>query len=201
MTAKQSGYLDLNHCSFSLFTFYRALALDAQAAGAAYCRDPLFLGIHINHGSCADERFVQRLGSVQPYFFLCRKYTLYRRMLDIFIIQHHEHQGNRHTVVRSERSAVCGEHRIFYNQVDSVFFKIMLHSGFLFADHVDMSLQHNRRLVFRAFASAFFYDYIIRLVLMNPESSVLCELYKIIADSFFISRSSRNRADFFKKVK
>ena len=64
MSAQKSGNLDLNHGSLCLLTFYRAHTLYPQAAGAAYCRDSFVLGIHINHGSGADQRFIQRFGTI-----------------------------------------------------------------------------------------------------------------------------------------
>ena len=122
-------------------------------------------------------------------------------MFDIFIIKYHEHQSYCHTVVRSQRSSVGGKNSVLYNQVDSVFFKVVLYSRDLFAYHIKVALKHNCRLIFRSFASAFFYNYIISLILMNPQAPVFCKFYQIVADSLFISRASGNRADLLKKVK
>ena len=122
-------------------------------------------------------------------------------MLDVFIVQHHQHQRHCHAVIRAKGGAVGCERSVLYDQLNTLLFKIMLHSRYLLAYHIHMSLEHNSRLVFCALASVFFYDHILCFVLMYPEISVFCKLYKIIADSLFISRTSGDRADFLKKVK
>ena len=194
--------LDLNgyKASLSSLSLDRSCKLDAKAACTADRCHAFFLRVHVDHRAGCDQGFVQSLGAVESDFLFCRKYTFHRRMLKLFIIQHHHHQGNRHAVIRTERRAVRPEDAVFYDQVDPVLLKIMLHARALVAHHVEMSLEHDRSLVLRSFAPCLFDDDIVRLILVYPESSVFCKFNEIVADPFLISRTSRDRADLLKKV-
>ena len=195
--------LDLNgyKASLSSLSLDRSCKLDAKAAGAADRCHTLFLRVHVDHRAGCDQGFVQSLGAVKPDFLFCRKYTFHWRMLKLFIIQHHHHQGNRHAVIGTKCRAVSRENPVLYNQADPIFLKIVLHTGALVAHHIKMSLEHDRSFILRAFAAAFFDDNIIRLILVYPQSPVFCEFDKVVADLLLISRSSRDRADLLKKVK
>ena len=63
----------------------------------------------------------------------------------------------------------------------------MLYSGAFVTHHIDVSLKHNRLFILRAFASGLFDDHIIAVILIYPQISVLCELYKEVADAFLIA--------------
>ena len=122
-------------------------------------------------------------------------------MFDVFIVQDHHHKRDRHAVVRSQCCAVCREYAVFEYEIDSLFLKIMLYACTFITYHIDMSLKHDRLFLLCAFASLFLNDDIIAVVLIYPKSSVFCKLYKEIADTFFISRSSRYGTDLLKKMK
>ena len=108
-------------------------------------------------------------------------------MLDLIVVQHHHHQGDRHAVIRAERCSVCGEHAVLQHQVDALFLKIMLYTCTFVADHINVSLQHDRSLVLRTFAAFFFDDDIIAVILVYPQTSVFCKFYKEIADPLLVS--------------
>jgi len=122
-------------------------------------------------------------------------------MFDLIIIQHHQHQGYGNSVVPAKRRSICRQSAIPDDQIQSIFFKIMLYPCTLLADHIHMTLKHNRCMILCPSASRFFNDYIISIVLDHLQTSVLCKFHKIITDSFFISRTSWDRTDLFKEMK
>ena len=63
----------------------------------------------------------------------------------------------------------------------------MVNTGTFIAYHVKMSLKHNSRFILCSFASCFLDDYIMAVILINPQTSLFCEIYKEIADSLLIS--------------
>ena len=108
-------------------------------------------------------------------------------MLNVLIIQHHHHKRNCNTVICSERCAVCRKHAVFEHKVNPLCLKIMLYPYAFIAHHIDMSLQHDRLFVLCAFAAVFLDNNVITVVLVYPETSVFCKLYKEVADSLLIS--------------
>ena len=66
----------------------------------------------------------------------------------------------------------------------------------LFADHVHMGLQHDRRCVFVTRGSGLFYHNIIKGVCIIPKAALLGESNHVFAEGFFLKGRMRNIAEF-----
>ena len=200
VTAQQTGYVDGQQLARSGVTGDGTGHGEAHTTSAADGCDALFLGIQVNHGARRDQRLVQAGSTGQTGFLLGGEDALERRMCQRIVVQNCQHERNSCTVVAAQRGAVCGQHAVLDDQVNAVLLEVMVNTGQLLAYHVQMTLEHNSRLVLSACTCGLLDDDVVQRVLMIPQTALLSEGNQIVTDSLFVGRSARDCADVLKEV-
>ena len=120
------------------------LKVAAQRNGLAACRVDgalaLTAAVHADHAPGLELAVVERLRAEHADFLLHRKDRFQRRVLQIRFRQQAKNRRDAGSVVRAERRAVGSDDVILQNQLQRVFFKIVLNLRQLDANHVDVRL-------------------------------------------------------------
>ena len=100
----------------------------------------LAAAVHADHAPGLELAIVERLRAEHADFLLHRKDRFQRRVLQIRFRQQAKNRRDAGSVVRAERRAVGPDDVILQNQLQRVFFKIVLNLRQLDANHVDVRL-------------------------------------------------------------
>ena len=106
--------------------------------------------------------------------------------------------GDRNAVVSAERRAVRGDHAVFQTDRQTVLLKVNRALRCLFAHHVQMSLNHDRRGIFISRRAVLEQDDVVHLVLNIAQTVLLGERDAVVADLFGVAGAVRDTADLLK---
>ena len=172
-----------------------------DAARAAGRDDALILRIQIDHPPALQ---VGQIYSVRPEktdLLVDGKDAFKRRAAERIIGQKGQHDGDRDPVVAAQRGPVGMQPVTVLQDRDGFLFHVDRVGSFLLADHVNMSLQGDRRQVFTARAPRTADDQIAHLIPAVRQPVVQGKLLQIVADCLCVEGPVRDRRDLAKICK
>ena len=120
----------------------------AAGASAADREDPFLLRVDVDEVLCLQGARVERAGADHADLLVRREDALQRTVGDIVGVQDGERHRDGDAVVAAERRAPRADHVAVHEEVEPLRFHILAAVRVLFADHVDMALQHDDQRVF-----------------------------------------------------
>ena len=111
--------------------------------------------------------------------------------------QCHTH-SHSNAVVGTQGGTLGKDHPAVMHNNQSVHSHIQRAVGVLFTDHIHMTLENHRRMVFHALAGLSEEDHIVVLVLDVLQIILLCKLHQIVGDHLGIPGAVRDSTDLLK---
>ena len=175
--------------------------LTAAAAGAGHSKDTLILGVDVNESPASQVGQVDTLSSEHTRFLVHGDDHLQRRMGNILVSQQRQRISDSDTVIAAQRCTL-GKHKLaVMGHIQAVGIHIDGAVGILFADHIHMPLQDNRRVILHTAGAIAENDHIIKFVLLIPQTVGLGKIHQKITDPFGIAGAMGDGADLLKVEK
>ena len=122
-------------------------------------------------------------------------------MGNVFGVQQRQGIGHRHAVITAQGGTPGKNVRAIVGQVQAVVLKVNGAVRFFFANHVHVTLQNHRGMVFIARRSRLKDHHIVPLVLLEAKPPILGKPDQIVTDGFGIPGAVGNGTNFLKKTK
>ena len=114
--------------------------------------------------------------------------------------QHRQRIGDRDAVVAAQRRPLGKEIGAVLTQTQAVGGKVDVAAGVLFANHVQMALQNDRRVILITGRAVFVDDNVVVRVLHILQAVRLRKADTVVGDALGVARAVRNGAQLFKIV-
>ena len=115
-------------------------------------------------------------------FLRDRAYKFNSRVLERGRVEQRKRIGKRNAVVSAERGSLCPKPVTVHVKIQALFRHVLIAVRSLLCHHVHVTLENNRRLRFIALGSLLNDDYIVLLIPVVLEPSLLCKVQEILAD-------------------
>ena len=122
------------------------------------------------------------MGAAHIRFLRDRAYKFKSRVLERGRIEKRKRIGKRNAVVRTECGSLCPKPVTVHIEVQALFCHVLIAVRRLLRHHVHVTLQNNRRLRFIALGSLLNDDYIVLLIPVVLEPSLLRKVLEVLAD-------------------
>ena len=156
--------------------------------------------VEVQQDVAVHKSFFQGKGTGQSCLFVDGEQTLQRAVLNGIVCQDGQFGSYTDTVVGSQSRSLSFQPFAVDDGLDGVGHEIVLYVIVLFADHVDVRLQHHGFAVFHAGSGSFFYQDVAHFIRVGFQLMFLAELLQIGNNLFLVFGGTRYLADFLKIV-
>ena len=170
-------------------------------AGTACQQYAFFLGINVQHPACLDLRQINGCRTQHADFLIGGQHNLQRRMGNGRVCQNRQGIGNRDAVITAQCGALCPDPFSICPQIQSLLLQVKRAIRFLFTDHIQMPLQHDRLRLLHARSPRCKQNDIVAVILPVIQTMLLCKTDAKITDRFCIAGAVGNPAQLFKHFK
>ena len=154
--------------------------------------------VKINQDMTVHESFFQSKSTCQTSFFINRKETFQRTMLNI--ISRQDSQLSRHTdtIVSTQSCTLCLQPFTVDISFNRVIQEIMVRVAVLFTNHINMRLENHGLQVFQSRSSRFFDQNITSFILFSFQALLFSKVHQVSNNLLFLLRRTWHLAYFSK---
>ena len=180
--------------------FVRPRDLHVLAAAGGYVTGRAAHIIQADHTLCGEILISEFRCADEAGLFLHGEDALQRRMRQCIIVEKCHHISNADTVVCAKGRPFRMQKSIFHIQLERIFLEVMFVTRLFLANHVDMRLQHDRRMILIARRSRLVDDDVPVGVLLVLQAVRFRETHQMITQRLFMIGTMRDRTDFLKTI-
>ena len=200
VAAGQAGYGEGKDIAGGGLRRERDVQVAPGASGTAHGEDPLGLGVDVQQVFALEIGAVQGRGSQQADLLVHREHRLQGRVGDGVIIQHGHGHGHGNAVVAAQGGAPGPDPVPVHHQLQAVLGEVVVHAGLGNAHHVQMALEHHRRVVLIARRGVLPDDHVARLVPAVTEAPGLGEVHRPVTGGGGVPRAVGDGAQLLEKA-
>ena len=172
--------------------------LHVLAAAGGYIAGRAAHIIQADHTLCGEILISEFRCADEAGLFLHGEDALQRRMRQCIIVEKCHHISNADTVVCAKGRPFRMQKSVFHIQLERIFLEVMFVTRIFLANHVDMRLQHDGRMILIARRSRLIDDDVPVGVLLVLQAVRFRETHQMITQRLFMIGTMRDRTDFLK---
>ena len=172
-----------------------------RSAGTANGENALRFGVDVDEAAAAQVKGVQFIGSGHAGLLVDGQQYLQGRVGDGIAVQHGKGHCHSNAVVAAQGGAPRLDPIPVHIQIQRVFQKIVADAAVLHADHIQVALEHHRRMVLISRRAILPDDDIAHRVLTVPQAPAACKFCRPCAGGGGVAGAVGNTAQLFKKGK
>ena len=198
MTARKTRQPDFNAVARKRFGRGVERQIGPHTARTACGHNAELLAVKVQHPPRGQERVVKRVRAVHSDLLRRGEQAFIGGVGGQFAVQKRQHHGNGNAVVAAERSSPRAQILPVNPQLQRVVQEVVHRVAVLFAYHVGVSLQQQRRGAGTVGGGGSFDEHVVLPVAGMLQTARRRKRAKVVGNAGFVVRTARNRADFLK---